>query len=189
MAEMSPVERWIVNRASPLLSGRVLRPFFQHHLTLPAGAALLELGCGPGQTALLAYQLYRPARFVVTDYDPAEVALAQAAFHKASTGLPDGVTLETADAARLRYADASFDAVFAFFVLHHLGDRLLEGLAEIDRVLTPEGQLVYAELSRRDLIKDFLAGHGYTLVHQQTMFTRIDQVISRKGVRANAVPA
>jgi hypothetical protein len=39
VAEMSPVERWIVNHASPLLSAGALRPFLRHHLTLPAGAA------------------------------------------------------------------------------------------------------------------------------------------------------
>jgi ubiquinone/menaquinone biosynthesis C-methylase UbiE len=126
---------------------------------------------------------------VVTDCDPAEVALARAAFQTAYHRIPEGVTFETADALQLRYADASLDAVFASFVLHHPGDRMAEGLAEVDRVLGPRGQFVYAEIARRGAIRDFLASRGHTLVYRRRVLGRIDQVISRKGVLPNPAPA
>ncbi len=189
MAKMSPVERWIVHHASPLLSPLVLRPFLDH-LELPPGAALLELGCGAGQTALLADQLFRPAHFLVTDYDAAEVDEAKATFRRAYGHLPMRIGFETADAALLPYPDGSFDAVFAFFVLHHLRDRMLAGLAEIDRVLKPQGQVVYAEVSRRGAIRDFLRGsRGHSFVYARRVLAFIDLVISRKAAKSAPVAA
>ncbi len=184
MAKMSPVERWIVHHASPFLSPLVLRPFLDH-LELPPDAALLELGCGAGQTALLVDQLFRPAHFLVTDYDVAEVDEARATFQRANGAPPMRIAFETADAVSLPYPDGTFDAVFAFFVLHHLGDRMLVGLAEIDRVLKPQGQVVYAEVSRREAIKDFLLGsRGHSFVYGRRVLAFIDLVISRKAVKS-----
>jgi ubiquinone/menaquinone biosynthesis C-methylase UbiE len=186
MAKMSPVEKWIVNHASPLLSQVALVPFLRHHLALPEPAVLLELGCGAGRTALAVHRLYRPAHFVVTDYDPSEVTLANAAFQKAYHEIPAGVVFETADAVRLPYPDACFDAVLAFFVLHHLEDEMLKGLAEIDRVLKPDGQFVYAEIARRGLIKESLVNRDHSISYQQQMLASIDQVITRKHTHSQA---
>ncbi len=189
MAKMSPVERWIVHHASPFLSPLVLRPFLSR-LELPSGAVLLELGCGAGQTALLVDRLFHPARFIVTDYDPDEVDWAKATFRTAYGDLPARIEFETADAASLPYPDGSFDAVFAFFVLHHLGDRMLAGLAEIDRVLKPQGQVVYAEVSRRGAIKDFLRGsRGHSFVYARRVLAFIDLAISRKAAKSAPVAA
>jgi ubiquinone/menaquinone biosynthesis C-methylase UbiE len=189
VAKMSPVEKWIVNHASPFLSPLVLRPFLEH-LELLSGAVLLELGCGAGQTALLVDGLFHPARFLVTDYDPGQVDEAKATFRKAYGDLPARVGFETADAARLPYPDGSFDAVLAFFVLHHLGDRMVDGLAEIDRVLKPHGKVVYAEVSRRGAIRDFLLrSRGHTFVYARKVLAFIDLVISRKAAKSAPVAA
>lgn len=188
MAEMSRTEKWIVNRANPWAYQHVLRPFFQHQLRLPENAALLEVGCGTGQVALLTNQLYQPATLVVTDYDPSQVVEARATFQRAYGQIPNQITLETADALHLRYDDASFDAVFAFFVLHHLSGHkrgkgqaaLLQGLAEIDRVLKPGGSFIYSDMFQRKTIRDYFTWKGYEIVHRQHFLAVIELVIIRK---------
>ncbi len=195
MAEMSRTEKWIVNRVNPWTYQHVLRPFFQHHLRLPANAALLEVGCGTGQAALITNQLYHPAKFVVTDYDPSQVAEARATFQGAYGQIPSQITVETADALQFRYADASFDALFAFFVLHHLSEHklgkvqaaMVQGLAEIDRVIKPGGSFIYSDMFQRKTIRDYFTCKGYEIVHRQNFLAVIELVIIRK--QSSAAPA
>ncbi len=79
--------------------------------------------------------------------------------------------------------------VFAFFVLHHLGDGMLAGLAEIDRVLKPQGKVVYAEISRRGAIKDFLRGsRSYSLVHARRETARRSGYGGRSRSCLDAIP-
>ncbi len=61
---------------------------------------------------------------------------------------------------------------------------MLTGLAEIDRVLAPQGQVVYAEVSRRGAVKDFLSSHGHAFVYERRALAFIDLTISRKVVRS-----
>lgn len=71
------------------------------------------------------------ANVLATDRSPAMVgATAQR-----------GVRAEVADADRLPYADASFDAVVAMWMLYHVPD-LDRTLAEARRVLRPGGVLI-----------------------------------------------
>ncbi len=135
MAEMSPLEKWFVNRANPWIYRRVLEPLFRRGLSLPDAPALLELGCGTGQAALIAYRLYRPEKFVVTDYDLSQVEYARATFERACGRIPHELAFQTADAKQLRYPDASFDAVFAFLVLHHLAEPRIEKRAASGRTM------------------------------------------------------
>lgn len=101
----------------------------------PAGARLLDLGCGAGAptTKRLA------EHFVVTgvDISPAQVAMARQNAPKA--------TIVQADLLELTWPDASFAVVTAFYSITHLPrDRHAEVFAKIWRWLTPGGMFVAA---------------------------------------------
>jgi len=92
--------------------------------------SVLEVGCGKGNLALRVAQELR-CDVVGVDSSAAMVA--------ASTSL--GVETITADVRELPFADGSFDAVVAAWMLYHVSP-LEKGLAEVARVLKPAGRLV-----------------------------------------------
>jgi ubiquinone/menaquinone biosynthesis C-methylase UbiE len=91
---------------------------------------VLEVGSGKGTLAL------RIAHEVQCDVVAVDSSAAMVA---ASTSL--GVETITADVRELPFADGSFDAVVAAWMLYHVSP-LEKGLAEVARVLSPAGRLV-----------------------------------------------
>ena len=86
---------------------------------------VLELGAGDGvQTAAL--------REVFDEVIPMDIA---------PSGVVDGLVV--ADAANLPFVDGYFDLVFSSNVLEHV-ERLDESLAEMKRVLAPEGIMIHS---------------------------------------------
>ena len=101
---------------------------------LAPGAALLDLGCGPGTiTADLAARV-APGRVVGVDASAAVLEEARAAAERAGVA----VELVRADAADLPFPDASFDVVHAHQVLQHVADPVAV-LREARRVCRPGG--------------------------------------------------
>ena len=107
----------------------------------PAGARVLEAGCGVGaQTRILARRS-PTAHFASVDVSAESLALARAAISRA--GLTN-VEFQQADLFALPFADGSFDHVFVCFVLEHL--RQPEAaLPALLRVLRPGGSLTVIE--------------------------------------------
>jgi SAM-dependent methyltransferase len=100
---------------------------------LPAGAQVLELGCGPGVPTTRALA----ERFAVTGVDLSAVQL-----RLARQNLP-GVAFVQADMARLGVAPASYDAVVAFYSLIHVPREEQAGLlGRIAGWLKPGGWFV-----------------------------------------------
>lgn len=99
----------------------------------PAGALVLEAGCGPGAQTVILARKNPTAQFVSVDISPNSLALARQAVRQA--GLAN-VRFEQADLYQLPFPDATFDAVFVCFVLEHL-TAPLQALAELKRVLRP----------------------------------------------------
>jgi SAM-dependent methyltransferase len=97
---------------------------------LPDGAKLLEVGCGAGRQARTVKKLRSGLQVYGTD-------LSQRAINEART-YNDGVEYEVADAKRLPYNDATFDAVMLFDVLEHVPD-VERVVREIARVTKPGG--------------------------------------------------
>jgi SAM-dependent methyltransferase len=86
-----------------------------------AGSRVLDVGTGPGVVALAAKA--RGADVIGVDQAEAMVAIARAA----------GVDARPAAVEQLPFADASFDAVVAGFLINHLA-RPARGIAEMARV-------------------------------------------------------
>jgi SAM-dependent methyltransferase len=98
---------------------------------IEAGAGrVLEVGCGWGE---LAERIAREtgATVVATDLSPRMVELARAR----------GIDARVADVQDLPFADGTFDAVVAAWMLYHVPD-LDRALREVVRVLKPGGTFV-----------------------------------------------
>jgi ubiquinone/menaquinone biosynthesis C-methylase UbiE len=92
---------------------------------------VLEVGCGMGAFAVRVADALPGAEVVATDQSERMVEVTSGR----------GVTAQVADVQALPFADDSFDAVTAMWMLYHVPD-LDAGLAEIARVLRPGGLLV-----------------------------------------------
>ena len=100
----------------------------------PAGARVLEVGCGPGH---LSVRLARQG-FEVTglDLDPAMIARTQANADRLGSAGQRRPSFVVGDVAALAFPDESCDLVVSTLSMHHWADPTA-GLAEIGRVLSP----------------------------------------------------
>jgi SAM-dependent methyltransferase len=109
---------------------------------VPAGARVLEVGCGPGHLSLL---LAGRHGLDVTglDLDPAMVTRARANAER-SAG-PRRPAFVVGDVASLAFPDGTFDLVVSTLSMHHWTQRSA-GLTEIARVLRPDGRALVWDL-------------------------------------------
>jgi SAM-dependent methyltransferase len=95
----------------------------------------LDLGCGDGRiTKIIMERSKSQWQLIGLDADPEEIALAK------EIGIYE--ELYISDAARINKLDNSLDFVFSNSVLEHIGD-LKPVLAEISRILKPDGQFIF----------------------------------------------
>ncbi|WP_275408337.1 class I SAM-dependent methyltransferase [Asanoa iriomotensis] len=94
------------------------------------GVAVLDVGTGTGTVASSA--LGRGASVTAVDAEPSMVALAR--------GLLPGASVRIAVLPDLPFADATFDAAVANFVVNHVGDPLAT-LRSLGRVVRPGGRV------------------------------------------------
>ena len=99
---------------------------------------VLEVGCGWGDLAK-RIEVEASCDVVALDLSPRMVELAR----------ERDVDARVADVQDLPFADGTFDVVVAAWMLYHVPD-LDRGLAEIARVLRPEGVLVAVTNGARD---------------------------------------
>jgi len=119
----------------------VLTQLLHRDTVYPAGASVLEVGCGVGaQTIPLA--MHSPhARISAVDVSTASLVQAREATLAAGIG---NVTFREADIFGLPFQRASFDHAFLCFVLEHL-DRTVEALQAVMRVVKPGGSVTVIE--------------------------------------------
>jgi ubiquinone/menaquinone biosynthesis C-methylase UbiE len=111
------------------------------------GEAVLDVGCGTGTLALeVARRVGRAGR--VVGIDPGAAQLARARAKAARRHTP--IEFQSGVIEQLPFPDQTFDVVFSTLMIHHLPvPRKRQGLAEIARVLKPEGRLVLADFTHR----------------------------------------
>ncbi len=113
------------------------------------GEHVLDVGCGTGTLALAARGRVG-ANGSVRGVDASAEMIARAKAKSVRSGVP--AAFEVAVAQSLPFADATFDVVLCSLALHHVPeDARAAALAEMRRVLKPEGRVLIVEFSR---------GHG-----------------------------
>jgi SAM-dependent methyltransferase len=114
---------------------RTRRGFARYRAELVAGldGRVLEIGCGNGSN----FERYAASATVIaTDYSEHMLKPAR----EAAEGADATIEVQSADAMRLPFDDASFDAVVSSLVLCSVPAQE-RALAELRRVLRPGGQL------------------------------------------------
>jgi len=111
------------------------------HVSLPPRPRCLEIGCGQGALARLMVERY-DAQVIASDYDAAQVAVAQARL----SDLGDRLEFRVVDARDIPFDGAQFDAVLSFGVLHHIPGGWREAVAEVARVLRPDGWFIFTDV-------------------------------------------
>jgi ubiquinone/menaquinone biosynthesis C-methylase UbiE len=114
-------------------------------LAAPAsGETVLDVGCGTGTLAIAIDAKVAPGQVHGIDASPQMIAVANQKVAKANLDIDFQVALiET-----IPFPDDAFDLVTSSLMLHHLPDDLKRsGLAEIRRVLKPDGRFVAMDLA------------------------------------------
>lgn len=119
-----------------------------------AGKDVLDLCCGQG--ALTAMLLDAGANITGLDFSKEMLAIAKT--------VAPGADLWRGDAAALPFEDASFDIVMCNFGMMHLPDQP-KALAEIRRVLRPDGQFIMATWASPESSPAFGAVFGAIKAH------------------------
>lgn len=194
MSEMNPVARFFVNTFAGGRNRRRYR-WLRAHLQISPGARCLEIGCGNGDLAARIVDGLAPSRYVATDLDDRQLAVARRHLaHRYPGGLPKALELQTADMLDLPFPEGSFDLVFAYTVLHHASEehrdfaKVPGALTEIGRVLRPGGSLVYEEIFLKDEIRSWLAAEHYELVAVGSRWRR-ESAVFRKAAASQSVRA
>ena len=136
---MTRLEKRIVNETGH--SRRVAEEAVRRLRRVPVqpGWSYLDVGCGNGAAALLVADTFG-MRVVGVDVDPQQISLARAA-----AGNRSDVLFMTADATRLPFDDGRFNIVATNKTTHHV-PKWFSAIAEMRRVLEPQGYLIYSDL-------------------------------------------
>ncbi|MFP4441082.1 MAG: SAM-dependent methyltransferase [Chloroflexaceae bacterium] len=127
------------------------------HMPLQPGQRMLDVGCGTGQPAVRLAQATGGSVVGIT-INRMQVERANARAQAA--GVSDRVRFEFANAMELPYADASFNAVWAFESLFHMPDRA-QVLREMARVVRPGGRFLIADLVEADIEEEVLMSDAH----------------------------
>lgn len=136
---------------------------FDTMIQLPAGAKILELGCGSAELWVnIADRI--PGNWNITLSDLSQGMLDAAWRNLVVTGR--SFKFEQIDAQSIPYENGSFDAVIANHMLHHVPDRS-RAIAEIKRVLKIDGHFIATTIGNNHMkeMTDWLArasGHKQT---------------------------
>ena len=138
-----------LNKLEFHLMNNPLRSFIQERYELPVWQkmtssaqfdSVLEIGCGNGTGTRLIKKYFKPSQITAIDLDDKMVKLAE------KNNKNPCIVYRVMDAADLKFADNTFDAIFDFGIIHHIPDWRV-CLTELYRVLKPGGELFIEDLS------------------------------------------
>jgi len=108
---------------------------------------VLEVGCGDGYGA--AFLAKSTRSIIAVDYEKEVILTAQNKYQA------NNLKYLCMDATRLEFPENEFDLVCSFQVIEHIPEnRLLTYLAELNRVLKPDGALYLSTLNLEKVMKD-----------------------------------
>ena len=146
----------LLNRIEKALMNNAVRAALQRQFEAPRllgmggpidGGHALELGCGRGIGVEAILDDFRASRVDAFDLDPQMVALAE----KRLANRGAAVRLWVGDAESIPSADATYDAVFDFGIIHHVPS-WRNVLREVRRVLRPGGRFYAEEVLARFIL-------------------------------------
>jgi ubiquinone/menaquinone biosynthesis C-methylase UbiE len=122
----------------------------QEGIGLASGAAVLDVGCGPGTDLFGMVELVGPAGRLV-GLDASEVMIAEARRRAAELDLP--ITFEVGEVHALPFPDATFDVCRAARLLEHL-PTAEPALKEMVRVTRPGGRVAVFDFDWDTMVID-----------------------------------
>jgi ubiquinone/menaquinone biosynthesis C-methylase UbiE len=130
------------SRVYDLVARRLVRPLYRRvardiATAAPIGAAILDVGTGPG--VLLVELARRRPDLTLTGVDLSPDMVTAANRNLRRSG--DRASVRVGDAARLPFEDGSFDLVVSSLSTHHWDDPAAAAL-ELNRVLRPGGRIL-----------------------------------------------
>lgn len=131
---------------------------------------VLDVGCGRGLMMAGVAQRLPDGRVVGVDVwrreDQARNGPEVTRRNLRIEGVAERTEVRTADARRLPFDAACFDAVLSSWALHKLlgADERLQALREIDRVLKPGGRVALIDIRHGQAYAAWLRERGYTQV-------------------------
>ena len=129
----------------------------EHPIPLPAGAKILDAGCGTGLLTLsLLRVLDRPAQITAVDLSVSSLRTARRAVRETALRPKHLIHFVQANVLSLPFPDESFQFVATSGVLEYVP--LREGFAELARVLVPGGHLFHLP------VRPSLASRGLELL-------------------------
>jgi len=115
------------------------------------GMRVLEIGCGRGVGTEIIFRRFGAREVHAFDIDPDMVERAR---RRLRAYPPGRLRLFVGDAAAVDAADASYDAVVDFGIIHHVPG-WQRAVAEVSRVLRPGGLFLFEEVTRQALSRWF----------------------------------
>lgn len=138
-----------------------------------APTAILDVGCGTGRLLRSAQERFPHARLEGVDAAPGMVRQATLA-----AGAASKLHFQEATAEALPFPEATFDVVTSTLTFHHWSDQA-KGIAEVHRVLRPEGRWILADFVPNGLTRLFMhTAHAHGMPERR----RLDAMLAAAGL-------